>query len=114
MQCDYCIVEDECRYNRRYNRSHNNYTCDCRDVKIKHRVCNNCGDLRDKIDTLNNELDKLTDIMVHEIKLYMTCEHNLERINEISIELRSLNRRLLENLVRRDGSKDGSKDGETY
>jgi hypothetical protein len=98
IQCSHCITDDPLRH--QYNSR--GYECDCKDVKIKHMVCNKCGDLRDKIDTLNYELDKLTYDMVYEIKMYMNCEYKLERIKDISNELRHLNRMLLENLVRKE------------
>lgn len=75
--------------------------CDCKDTTIKYEVCNKCSQLRDKIDILNSELDNIAYNMINEIKKFMNCEDTLERINEISIELRNLNRMLLENIVRK-------------
>ena len=67
--------------------------------KITHKICNVCSKLRDKIDELNDELDNLTYNLVIEIKMFADCNDKLQRINEISIELRNLNRMLLENLI---------------
>lgn len=88
IQCEHCI-------------SNRGYECDCKDEKIKHLVCNKCGDLRDKIDILNDELEQTSKDMINEIKRYMSCDDKLVRIKAISVELRHLNRMLLENLVRK-------------
>lgn len=95
IQCKYCIDDDKSRF------WHNSreYKCFCKDIKIKHRICNICASFRDKIDKLNNELDNLSYNMLDEIKQYFNCETKLERIKQISIELRHLNRKLLQNLV---------------
>ena len=90
IQCDHCISDDD-----------RGYECDCKDQKIKHLVCNKCGDIRDKIDILNDELEQTSKDMINEIKRYMSCDDKLVRIKAISVELRHLNRMLLENLVRK-------------
>ena len=97
IQCEHCISDDPLRH--QYDRG--GYECDCKDQKIKHLVCNKCGDLRDKIDILNDELEQTSEDMINEIKMYMSCEDKLVRIKEISVELRNLNRMLLENLIRK-------------
>ena len=95
IQCKYCIDDDESRY------WHNSrgYKCLCKDFKIKHMECNICGLLRDKIDLLNEELDNLSYNMINDIKQYFDCKDKLERIKQISLELRHLNRKILQNLV---------------
>mgnify|MGYP006085745081 FL=1 len=75
------------------------YICDCTTLTITHKICIVCSELRDKIDKLNDELDNLTYNLVIEIKMFADCNDKLERINAISIELRNLNRMLLENLI---------------
>jgi len=108
IQCKYCIDDDKSRY------WHNSrgYKCLCKDFKIKHMVCNICGSLRDKIDLLNDELDKLSYNMINEIKQYFDCKDKIQRITEISIELRHLNYQLLQNLVIKKNTFDNSSGGE--
>jgi len=81
------------------------YDCDCTTLTITHKICNVCSKLRDKIDELNEELDNLTYNLVIEIKMFADCNDKLQRINEISIELRNLNRMLLENLIPKKTNK---------
>jgi len=97
VQCEDCINNDESRYYNNYR----DYKCDCKNIRIKHMECFKCGELRDNIDNLNEELNKINYTMMCEIRMYMDCEQRMERIKEISIELRNLNRRLLENLIRK-------------
>lgn len=104
IQCEHCISDDPLRHqydDRGYEYDDRGYECDCKDQTIKHIVCNKCGNLRDKIDILNDELEQTSKDMINEIKMYMSCEDKLVRIKKISVELRHLNRMLLENLVRK-------------
>ena len=75
-------------------------------------VCNICGSLRDKIDLLNDELDKLSYNMINEIKQYFDCKDKIQRITEISLELRHLNHQLLQNLATNKNTKYNASDDE--
>jgi hypothetical protein len=105
IQCKYCIEDNKSIYWHSKG-----YNCLCKDVKIKHMVCNICGSLRDKIDLLNNELDKLSYNMIDEIKQYFDCKDKIQRITEISLELRHLNRKILQNLIIKKNAFDTSSD----
>ena len=79
------------------------YECDCHETNITYNVCI-CDEYRKKIDVLNEELEHLNYFtMIDEIKKYKQCSDKLSRIKYISIELRQLNRMLLENLVKISG-----------
>ena len=106
IQCKYCIDDDESRY---WNNSRG-YKCLCKDIRIKHMICNICGSLRDKIDLLNDELDKLSYNMIDEIKQYFDCKDKIKRITEISLQLRHLNHQLLQNLVIKKNTNYNSSD----
>ena len=108
IQCKYCIDDDKSRY------WHNSrgYKCLCKDFKMKHRVCNICGPLRDKIDLLNDELDQLSYNMINDIKQYFDCKDKIQRITEISLELRHLNRKILQNLATKKNTNYNSSDDE--
>ena len=54
IQCKYCIGYSDNQYN--HNKGHN---CSCVEVEITNCICNICAEIRDKIDTLNEELDQL-------------------------------------------------------
>ena len=94
IQCKYCIGYSHNQYN--HNKGHN---CSCVEVEITNYICNICAEIRDKIDTLNEELDQLAQSLVKDIKQFVDCREKLKCIECISIELRQLNRKLLENLI---------------
>ena len=94
IQCKYCIGYSDNQYN--HNKGHN---CSCVEVEITNCICNICAEIRDKIDTLNEELDQLAQSLVKDIKRFVDCREKLKCIECISIELRQLNRKLLENLI---------------
>jgi len=91
IQCKYCIG---------YSNNHNKgYKCSCIEVEITNYICNTCAEIRDRIETLNEELDQLAQSLVKDIKHFVDCREKLKYIECISIELRQLNRKLLENLI---------------
>lgn len=97
IQCESCINSPwEVKQLERVG-----YVCDCTIFTITHEICKVCSRLRDEIDDLNEELDNLTYDLVVEIKMFVDCNDKLQRINGISLELRNLNRMLLENLIPR-------------
>ena len=93
IQCEYCI------YHNFNFPSPNSQFCTCKYQVITHKICNECAQLRDKIDLLNNELDDILSNLSYDIKMCMNCTEELTRIAQISIELRNTNRQLLENLI---------------
>lgn len=74
--------------------------CTCSVTIIQHLICKTCALIRDQIDALKDELDGLLYTVEYEIKQYMDCNHKIDRIKKISVELQHCNRKLLENLVR--------------
>ena len=94
IQCKYCIGYSDNQYN--HSKGHN---CSCVEVEITNCICNICAEIRDRIDTLNEELDQLVQSLVNDIKHFVDCREKLKYIEYISIELRQLNRKLLENLI---------------
>jgi hypothetical protein len=74
--------------------------CTCSVTIIQHLICKTCALIRDQIDALKEELDGLLYTVEYEIKQYMDCNHKIDRIKKISVELQHCNRKLLENLVR--------------
>jgi hypothetical protein len=94
IQCKYCIGYSHNQYN--HDKGHN---CSCIEVEITNYICNICAEIRDRIDTLNEELDQLVQSLVKDIKQFVDCREKLKCIECISIELRQLNRKLLENLI---------------
>jgi hypothetical protein len=82
------------------------YECDCCETTITYNECI-CNEYREKIDLLKDELDHIiyfSNNMMNEIKHYNKCDDNLYRIKQISIEMRQLNRMLLENLVKKQSN----------
>jgi len=98
IQCETCI---NCPVEVKQLEQAGWYVCDCTTFTITHEICKVCSKLRDEIDGLNEELDNLTYDLVVEIKMFVDCNDKLQRINEIALELRNLNRMLLENLIPR-------------
>jgi hypothetical protein len=96
IQCEYCI---NCSKNTLFYKD-KFCECSCKEIKIKHNICEKCASYRDKIDELNDELDTLTYDLVYQIKQFNNCSDKINRIHNISLELRQLNRKLLENLVK--------------
>ena len=94
IQCEHCINSSKFTGILKENK----LKCLCKDIVVAHELCNICAGLRDNIDLLHTELDTLSCNMITEIKMYMNCNDKLNRIKEISIELRHLNRQLLKNL----------------
>lgn len=96
VECEDCIDDNKERYfnNRR------GYECSCEEIEIKHFTCKTCALYRDKIDNLNNELDNLTYHLVYDIKQFINCTDKINKIQNISLEMRHLNRKLLENLIK--------------
>ena len=94
IQCKYCIDYSDNHYNHSKGDK-----CSCVEVEITNYICNTCAEIRDKIDTLNEELDELVQSLVKDIKHFVECREKLNYIEYISIELRQLNRKLLENLI---------------
>lgn len=96
IQCEVCIdPPNEIRQLIKHG-----YDCACIETSISYNGCI-CTEYREKIDLLKDELDYLMYFtMVNEIKQYKDCDDKLSRIKQISIELRQLNRMLLENLVK--------------
>jgi hypothetical protein len=76
------------------------YVCGCYESNITYNECI-CDEYRKKIDLLNDELVHLDFFTrLDEIKKYPECAGKRYRIEQVSIELRQLNRMLLENLVK--------------
>jgi hypothetical protein len=94
IQCEYCIGYSDNQYN--HNKGHK---CSCVELEITNYICNTCAKIRDRIDTLSEELDMLAQNLVIDIKQFVDCREKLKYIEYISIELRQLNRKLLENLI---------------
>ena len=94
IQCEYCI---NCHDSQYYDNTC--HQCSCLNVKVVNYICNTCAKLRDEIDELHEELDKTVFQMVDEIKQFSECREKLEHINTISIKLRQMNRKLLENII---------------
>jgi len=61
-------------------------------------VCKPCNNIRTKIKDLNDELDDIFYHLSYGIRNYEYCDDGLDEIARISIQLRELNRQLLENL----------------
>jgi hypothetical protein len=94
IQCKYCIDCTDIQY------LHNKgQWCSCVEVEIANNICNICAELRDRIDALNEELDQVVFQMVEDIKQFIDCREKIKHTEEISVELRQLNRKLLENLI---------------
>jgi hypothetical protein len=97
IQCEYCIGYSDNQHNQyNHNKGHK---CSCIEVEITNYICNTCAEIRDRIDTLGEELDQLVQSLVTDIKQFVDCREKLNYIEYISIELRQLNRKLLENLI---------------
>lgn len=90
IQCDNCINNNGIYL----------IECSCIEVERKHLICETCARLRDKIECLHNDLDILNYSIVNNIKEYIDCAEDINKMHNIALELRQLNRKLLENLVK--------------
>lgn len=72
--------------------------CACVDKTKSIMVCKACTIIRTDIKLLNDELDDLLYHLSYDIRNYKNCDEELARVARISIQLRELNRQLLENL----------------
>lgn len=96
IQCSGCIINNP----EQHCRNHSGYECSCKDVEIKHLICETCARIRDKIEDLHNDLDILNHSIIYNIKEYIDCTEDINKMHIIALELRQLNRELLENLVK--------------
>jgi hypothetical protein len=97
VQCQDCIRDDVPRICEKNSRDSG---CSCIEVEFKHFICNTCAAYRDNIDMLNEKIDNLTYSLVYNIKHFINCTNEINEIHNISLELRQLNRKLLENLIK--------------
>ena len=91
IQCEQCINN---------NGMYLNEGCGCIEVERKHLICETCAGIRDKIEDLHNDLYILNHNIIHNIKEYIDCAEDINKMHIIALELRQLNRELLESLVK--------------
>jgi len=90
IQCSDCI--------KGIKRCSRDPDCECMDKTVSSIVCKPCNNIRTKIKDLNDELDDIFYHLSYGIRNYEYCDDGLDEIARISIQLRELNRQLLENL----------------
>ena len=69
--------------------------CSCKFIKIEKSVCCQCKDIRNHIVYLEDELDSIIYNLSYDIKKLQPCNTMLDRIKDISIQLRVLSSYLL-------------------
>ena len=72
------------------------YDCKCMEKTRIIQTCVKCAQIKDKISTLEDELDELMYHLNYDIKQYEDCDDRISRIRTISNNLRHYNRTLLE------------------
>jgi len=93
IQCGYCI-DDE------YTDEYGDELCTCKETTITHNICVNCAAIRDRIDILDKELNDVMYNVANNIRQFIDCSDAINSIHIISNNLRYLNKKLLENLVK--------------
>ena len=71
-------------------------SCGCREIIMTKTICKKCYEIENKINSLKDELDHLLFSLGYNVKNYLDCEEDIEKINTISKLLRHLNRMLCE------------------
>ena len=91
VQCGNCISG--------YKRSARHPDCDCTQTETTLMICVECNNIRNNIQTLNDELDDVLFDLSRQIRRYdPEIDVMLNRLKQISIELRQLDRKLLEKI----------------
>ena len=91
VQCGDCISG--------YKRADRHPYCDCTQKVTTLMICIECNNIRNNIQTMNDELDDLLFDLSRQIRRYdPEVDAMLNRLKQISIELRQLDRKLLEKI----------------
>ena len=90
IQCENCIdkIKDQ-----RTGWIHN---CKCHDKYVKKMRCKTCARIKTRINSLQYTLDETLYFIAYDAKNFIDCEDNINRLHELSKELRQCNRILCE------------------
>ena len=73
-----------------------NVSCNCKEKIVKKIICKKCYSIENKINSLKDQLDHLLFNIGYNIKHYIDCDEDIQKINSISKLLRMLNSILVE------------------
>jgi hypothetical protein len=73
-----------------------NVICKCREKIVKKIICKKCYSIENKINSLKDQLDHLLFNIGYNVKNYIDCDEDIQKINFISKLLRMLNSILVE------------------
>ena len=70
--------------------------CNCKEKIVKKIICKKCYAIENRINSLKDQLDHILFSIGYNIKHYIECDEDIQKINSISRLLRMLNSLLAE------------------